>query len=213
MKEAHRRLLAKALAGQENGSPFRCSGSLCRGAGRGAGVRALLGMVACMPGVKAGARCLSLVGFTLKPWRADRVQWNTEGAEQVSNLAQVTQLGNGQEAGSSGTDGTLAGQHSEGSQEHTEESVAHIFKNTKRIRLFLGLKLTSILSCSQDAARGPGLAAVGSGPRHPSSPAWHHNGPHVRIPAVSPLIGARFPASSLPGLHPSEPGPREPPPC
>lgn len=165
-------------------------------------MRELLGMVDCMPGVKAGAPCLSLVGFTLKPWRGDRVQWKTEGAEQVSNLAQVTQLGSGQEAGSSGADGTLAGQHSEGSQEHTEESVAHIFKNTKRIRLSLGLKLTSILSCSQDAARGPSLAAVGSGPRHPSSPAWHHNGPHVRIPAASPLIGARFPTSSIPGLHP-----------
>lgn len=67
----------------------------------------------------------------------DRVHLKTEGAEQVSNLAQVTQLGNGQEAGSSGADGTLAGQDSEGSQEHSEESVAHIFKNTKRIRLFL----------------------------------------------------------------------------
>ena len=93
------------------------------------------------------------------------------GSEGFRHLLQVTQLGSGQEAGSSGADGTLAGQHSEGSQEHTEESVAHIFKNTKRIRLFLGLKLTSILSCSQDAARGPGLAAVGPGPRHPSSPA------------------------------------------
>lgn len=156
--------------GRGRAAHFDAPGASAEGQGRGVGVRALLRMVTCMPGVKAGAWCLSLVSFTLKPWRGDRVQWKTEGAEQVSNLAQVTQLGNGQEAGSSGADGTLAGQDSEGSQEHSEESVAHIFKNTKRIRLFLGLKLMSILSCSQDAARGPGLTAVGSGPVTPPAP-------------------------------------------
>lgn len=132
VEEAHRRLLAQALAGQGKGS--------------GAGLRALLRTVTCMPGVKRGTRCLSLVGFTLKPRRGDRVQWKTECTEQVSNLAQITQPGNGQEAGSFGADGTLAGQDSEGNQEHTEESVTRIFQNTKWIRWSLGLKLMSILS-------------------------------------------------------------------
>ena len=126
---------------------FDAPGASAEGQGSGAGLRALLRTVTCCrPGVKRGTWCLSLVGFTLKPWRGDCVQWKTEGAEQVSNLAQITQPGNGQEAGSFGADGTLAGQDSEGNQEHTEESVAHLFQNTKWIRLSLGLKLMSILS-------------------------------------------------------------------
>ena len=138
--------MPRHLQGRGRAARFDAPRASAEGQGSGAGLRALLRMVTCMPGVKGGTWCLSLVGFTLKPWRSDRVQWKTEGAEQVSNLAQITQPGNGQEAGSFGANGTLAGQDSEGNQEHTEEFVACIFQNTKWIRLSLGLKLMSILS-------------------------------------------------------------------
>lgn len=44
------------------------------------------------------------------------------------------------------------GQDSEGNQEHTEECVPHVFKNTKWVVLLLDSKLISSLCCSQDRA-------------------------------------------------------------